>query len=137
MAAHAVTLHLPETLYKRFQQRAKWSHRSLETEILDAVASAAPVEGELSPDLIESLEALQRLDDEQLWALAREAMSPEACRELEHLHLKQRDEGLNREEDAARANLIREYERSMLVRAQAAKLLKERGHDVSSLLMPS
>jgi hypothetical protein len=66
MAAHAVTLHLPETLYKRFQQRAEWSHRSLETEILDAVASAASVEGELSPDLIEALEALQQLDDEQL-----------------------------------------------------------------------
>jgi len=136
MAAHAVTLHLPETLYKRFQQRAEWSHRSLETEILDAVASAASEEGELSPDLIEALEALQQLADEQLWRLAREAMSPEASQELESLHLKQRDAGLDREEDAARANLIREYERSMLVRAQAAKLLKDRGYDVSSLLAP-
>jgi hypothetical protein len=30
--------------------------------------------------------------------------------------------------------LVRHYERAMLVRAQAAKLLKERGYDVSTLL---
>jgi hypothetical protein len=56
MPAHAVTLHLPETLYRRFQQRAKGSHRSLETEILDAVASAASVEGELAHELVEGAE---------------------------------------------------------------------------------
>jgi len=38
MPAHAITLHLPETLYERFRQRAEWTHRSLETELLDAVA---------------------------------------------------------------------------------------------------
>jgi len=71
MPVHSVTLHLPETLYKRFQQRADWSHRSLETELLEAVASAAPVE--LSPDLLAAIEALEALGDEDLWRLAREA----------------------------------------------------------------
>ena len=65
MTAHAITLHLPETLYERFRQRAEWSRRSL---------------------------------------------------------------------DAARTRLIREYEQTMLIRAQAARLLKDRGHDVSTLL---
>ena len=134
MSAHAITLHLPETLYKRFRQRAEWSHRSLETEILDAVASAASLEGELSPELIGAVEALEVFGDDELWRLARETMSPEASRELEALHFKQRNERLSPVEDATRAKLIEEYERSMLVRAQAAKLLKERGHDVSRLL---
>ena len=133
MTAHAITLHLPETLYKRFQQRAEWTHRSLETELLDAVASAASVEGELSPELIEAIAALDQLGDEELWRLAKEAMSREASQQLESLHLKQRDEGLSQDEDATRAMLIQEYERSMLIRAQAAKLLKDRGHDVSRI----
>jgi hypothetical protein len=136
MPAHPVTLHLPETLYKRFQQRAEWSHRSLETEILDAVASAASDEDELSPDLMEAVEALEALDDAELWRLAREAMSRSAGQELESLHFKQRDEGLSPEEDARRAELLREYERTMLIRAQAAKLLKDRGHDISRILAP-
>jgi hypothetical protein len=134
MTAHAITLHLPETLYKRFQQRAEWSQRSLETEILDAVASAASVEGELSPELIAAVEALEGLDDEELWRLAGEAMSQVASQELEALHSKQRDEGLSQDEEATRAKLIQEYERSMLIRAQATKLLKDRGHDVSRIL---
>ena len=85
-------------------------------------------------NLIKTIEALEGLADEELWRLARKAMSPEASQELEALHLKQRDEGLSQEEDAARARLIQEYEQTMLVRAQAAKLLKDRGHDISTLL---
>jgi hypothetical protein len=134
MPAHAITLHLPETLYKRFRQRAEWSHRSLETEILDAVASGASVEAELSPELIETVEAIETLGDDELWCLARKTMSPEASQELESLHFKQRSKGLSPVEDTTRAKLIQEYERSMLIRAQAARLLKERGHDVSGLL---
>jgi hypothetical protein len=132
--AHAITLHLPKTLYERFRQRAEWSHRSLETELLDAVAAAVSVENELSPELIGAVEALERSSDEELWRLAREAMSREASEQLEALHDKQRDQGLSSEEDAIRAKLLQEYERTMLIRAQAARLLKARGHDVSSLL---
>jgi hypothetical protein len=134
MAAHAITLHLPETLYERFRQRAEWSRRSLETELLEAVASAVPAETELSPELIGTIEALGELADEELWQLARKVMSPQASEELEALHLTQRHEGLSQDEDAARARLLREYEQTMLVRAQAIRLLKNRGHDVSSLL---
>ncbi len=134
MTAHAITLQLPEILYKRFRQRAEWTNRSLETELLDAVASAASEEDELSPELLEAVGALERMEDEKLWRLARKAMSPEASRELETLHFKQRDEGLSRDEDATRAKLLHEYERTMLIRAQAAKLLKDRGHDISGIL---
>jgi hypothetical protein len=134
MTAHAITLHLPETLYQRFRQRAKWSHRSLETELLDAVASAVPAESELSPELIKAIKVLEGLADDDLCHLAKKAMSREASQELEALHFKQRNEGLSQDEDAARVKLIQEYERTMLIRAQAARLLKDRGHDVSGLL---
>jgi len=136
MSAHAITLHLPETLYQRFRQRAEWTHRSLETELLDAVASAVTVEEEIPLELLRAIESLETLDDDNLWRLASASVSTEASKELESLHLKMRDVGLSPEEDAARARLMQEYERSMLIRAQAAKLLKDRGRDISKFLVP-
>jgi len=98
-------------------------------------ASLRPsVEDELSPELIETVEALNGLADEELWQYARAAMSPEASQELEALHFKQRDEGLSQDEEATRVKLLHDYERTMLIRAQAAKLLRDRGHDISRLL---
>ena len=91
----------------------------------------ASAEGELSPELVKAVAALEHLEDAELLRLAREAMSREASQELEALHAKQRDEGLTPAEDATRAKLIHEYERSMLIRAQAATLLKDRGHDLT------
>jgi hypothetical protein len=43
-------------------------------------------------------------------------------------------QGLTEAEVQEAATLLRQYERVMLVRAHAAALLKQRGHDVSSLL---
>ncbi len=107
---------------------------AMEKEILDVVASAATPLEELPSELLEAIAALEELGDEELWPLARQAMSQDACQELEALHSKQRDDGLNQEEDAKRARLIREYERTMLTRAQAASLLKARGNDVSTIV---
>jgi ABC-type phosphate transport system auxiliary subunit len=135
MSAHAITLELPGPLYEHFKRRVERTHRSLEAELLDAVANAASVEGdEISPELTEALEDMTNLDDRELWQIARRTMSPTASRQLEALHFKQRDEGLDGDEDADRRKLIRQYERTMLMRAQAARLLKERGHDVSGLV---
>lgn len=89
---------------------------------------------ELSPEVIEILRSLEYLDNEDLWHLAKQVMSPEAGQELEALHYKRRDQGLDAAEDAARARLTYEFERTMLIRAKAASLLKSRGHDISVLL---
>lgn len=135
MTAHAITLSLPESLYQRFRQRAEWMHRSLENELLDALTSAVSTEEDQHlPELIAAIGALENLDDDELWRLARDVVSRQASQELESLHFKQEDEGLSQSEDAIRAELMRESERKMLIRAQAAKLLKERGHDISGLL---
>ncbi len=134
MTAHAITLHLPETLYQYFRKRVEWTRRSLEDEVLDAVASGASLEEDLTPELVGAMEAMGELDDEELWRLARVTMPREASLELEALHFKQQDEGLDPAEDGTRAKLIQEYERTILIRAQAAKLLKERGHDISGLV---
>jgi len=53
------------------------------------------------------------------------------------LHLKRQREGLTATEAAEAAGLTRQYERVMLVRARAAALLRERGHDVTSPVAPA
>lgn len=89
---------------------------------------------DLSFDLENTLAQLALLDDEALWHAARTTFATDAARRLEDLHLKRQREGLTEGEAQTAATLLQQYERAMLVRAQAAALLKQRGHDVSALL---
>jgi plasmid stability protein len=134
MTTQTVTLDLPGTLYNRLKQRAECSHRTIEDELLDVLAAAVPAADELPADLAEALSPLQVLDDEALWRAARSHFAAEAASQLETLHLKQQRAGLTEAEDQTRAVLMRQYERAMLVRAQAAALLKQRGYDVAALI---
>lgn len=134
MAAQAITLHLPGPLYERLKRRAEERHRTLEAEILDAVATAGSASEQLPPELDEVLAALPNLDDDALWQAARDRLPEEATAELEALSLKQQREGLTPGEQETRDRLLHGYERILLVRAEAAALLQRRGHDVSGLL---
>ena len=58
----------------------------------------------------------------------------EAAARFAELNSKQQREGLTDEELKTLDSLRRGYERVMVVRAEAAALLKERGHDVSMLI---
>jgi hypothetical protein len=89
---------------------------------------------ELPADLAAAISPLSLLDDESLWRVARSSLSSEAAAQLEELHDKQQSQGLTDAEVQAVAMLVRDYERAMLIRAQAAAILKQRGHDVSRLL---
>jgi hypothetical protein len=102
--------------------------------LLDVLASAIPASDALPAELAEALAPLGVLDDAALWRAARSHLPTSAAVRLEVLHLKRQSEGLTESEAASAARLVRQYERAMLVRARAAALLKQRGHDVSSLL---
>jgi plasmid stability protein len=134
MSVQPVTLNLPSALYARLKRRAERSRRSVEAELLELVATAVPVADELPADLSEAISPLNLLDDEALWRAARSRLAPETASEMERLHLKRQREGLSEAEAQTLAGLVRQYERAMLVRAQAAALLKQRGFDVSELI---
>ncbi len=133
MSTQSVTLFLPSLLYERLKRRAEQAARPVEEELLDVVAAAVPSDDDLTPEMTQALASLSLLDDPTLWQTARARLSPELSGELEELHVKQQREGLTPSEAERAAVLIRYYERSMLLRAQAAALLKQRGHDVSEL----
>ena len=77
------------------------------------------------------------MDDAELWQAARTRLSEEASAQLEDLHFKRQREGLSESEARMLAELVGHYERSMLIRARAAALLKLRGHDLSGLATTS
>jgi hypothetical protein len=89
---------------------------------------------DLPMDLAEAISPLALLDDEGLWRAARSHLSTEAAEQMERLHLKCQRESLTESETQTLAGLVRQYERAMLIRAQATALLKKRGHNVSELL---
>jgi hypothetical protein len=88
---------------------------------------------QLPTELEQTLATLTRSDDAHLWQVARSAMEPSAAERLAALNSKRQREGLSPAEEAESELLVAAYERSMLVRAQATALLKERGHDITSL----
>jgi len=134
MTLQPVTVRLPKSLYNQIRRRAEMSARSMEEELLDVVASAMPASEELPEDMVNALSALELLDDESLKRAARSHLPVEAVQEMEALHLKRQEHGLNEMEKQTLAGLLQQYERSMLVRAQAATILQQRGYDVSGLL---
>ena len=134
MSVQSVTLNVPRALYDRLERRAAQTHRTVEDVLLDVLATAVPLADDLPPDFAEALSPLALLDDAALWRAARSHLPTKVAAELEALHLKRQREGLTDIETQTLARLVRQYERAMLVRAQAAALLKQRGYDVAELI---
>ncbi len=134
MTIQAVTLHLPSSLYERLKRRAEQADRTVEAELLDVVTTAVPTEDLLPAYLEEAVAPLAMLDDAALWRAARSHLPKKTAAQIERLHLKRQREGLTNTETESLVNDMRQYERTLLVRARAAALLKQRGHDVSELL---
>lgn len=136
MATQTLTLKVPDPLYARIRHRAEKANRTVEAELLDVLAAAVSGDGDLPPDLAEAIAALALLDDAALWQAARSGLDLTASSRMEELHRQRQSAGLTDGEESELRELVRRYERAMLVRARAAALLRQRGHDVSGLTAP-
>ena len=134
MTTRSLTIDFPDDLYDRVRQRAERAGRSFESELVEIVASALPGADDFPPELSSELASLGGLDDESLWQAARSHFAASAANLLEALNLKQQREGLTDQERQSQSDLLAQYERAMLIRAESAALLKERGYDVSVLI---
>lgn len=133
MSSQSITLDLPDPLYEQLKQRAGLAHRTVEAELLEVVSTIVPIAEELTPAIKDLLTQMQTLEDKALWQVAYRRLSTKANAQLQSLNYKRQREGLT-EAEALKSNaLLREYERIILLRAQAARLLKERGYDISEL----
>ena len=85
-------------------------------------------------DVAKAIGDLELLNDEELWRAARNRLSDETRSQLEALNLKQQREKLTPAEKERLEKLVDQYDQAVLLRAEAARLLRERGNDVSKLL---
>ncbi len=99
------------------------------------VAGVIEDEEDLSPSLAESISVLKLLTDDELWRAARNRFSGETRVKLEELNLKQQREALAPFEKELLEQLVQQYDEAVLLHAEAARLLNERGLDISKLLI--
>jgi hypothetical protein len=131
MTTQEVTLELPESIYDQIRRAAEKTQRPINDLLLEAVIAAAPALDASSGSLRSALAHLAYLNDAALWQAARSTMLPAQRERLEALHDKQQREGLSAEELQEEQAFLELYRETLLVRAQAALLLKQRGYDVS------
>lgn len=134
MGGRTVTVTVPEALYERLSQRAVERQRSLEEELVLALAATVPDEDGTPAELAQTLASLAALDDDTLWQMARSRVADEEVVRLEELGDRRQRVDLTAGELREAEELVQRHDRVLLVRAEAAALLKQRGHDVGSLL---
>ena len=131
MTVQAITLNLPETIYEQIRRAAEKARRPVDEVLVEAVTAVAPVMHTASGELRTALAQMAYLNDAALWQVARATMLTEQQERLEALHHKQQSQGLTTEEKAEEQALLALYRETVLVKAQAVLLLKQRGYDVS------
>lgn len=95
--------------------------------------AAAPAFASVSTNLNVPLAQMAYLNDAALWQAARSTLASEQRERLATLHEAQQRRPLSIEEQVEEQALLKLYREVVLVRAQAAVLLKQRGYDVSDV----
>ena len=134
MADHSVTLVLPDILYSQIEQRAAETQRSVTEAVIETMALAFPTSADLDSAIAHRVAGLALLNDEQLWQSAQHSLSRRKTQRLHTLSQRNSRGELATEDAAELALLLDQLEDVGLIRAKAATLPKERGHDVASLL---
>jgi predicted transcriptional regulator len=131
MNTRTVTVRLPENLYIRLQQTADATGRSLDEVLLHAVQVGTPPRWDDAPAEFQAdLAALDHLDNEALWCIARSRKTEAEMERYQELLDKNANGDLAAEGRDALVKLRIEYDHFMLRKAHAAALLRWRGHQV-------
>lgn len=126
-----VTLSLSDSVYEQIERAAEKARRPVNDILREAVAAIASLGGVAPGRGRDALAQMAYLNDAALWQAARAAMTAEQRARLEALHDQKREHGLGVDEAAEEEALLALYRETLLVRAQAAVLLKQRGYEVS------
>ncbi len=114
MSLQAVTLQLPESIYKSARRTAQVVKRPLEEILVTVLRSSLPALDGLSPEIATELTALESLDNERLSQAAQSIFPPSQQRKLSALLRKNQTGKLTAREQGVLEALISEAERLML-----------------------
>jgi biopolymer transport protein ExbD len=128
-----VTITLPEAVYERVKVTAEAMELPLETVITQSVEILLPAfEEDMPLDTQADLVMLTFLSDTQLWKVAHHTMDKQKQNQLETLAETQKHRVLNAAEQAELDQLMQEAQHLMVAKAEAFRLLAQRGHSVFS-----
>ena len=129
MAVETVTLQIPEIIYQRLVNTARATQRPLEKVMLHALQIGSPPAWDNVPEEFQAdLAALDKLDDNTLWQIVR---SRKTAADMERYNILLEGNSNNTLTEAERLELMtlrHEADSFMLCKAQAAVLLRWRGH---------
>ena len=131
MTTHSVTLQLPEHVYVRLQHIAQATQQSFDAVVLRAIQVGAPPSWEDAPAEFQAdLAALDRLDDDTLWHIARRRQTAAEMVRYQELLEKNANDTLSDAERTELTQLRTAADRFMLRKVQAAALLRWRCHHI-------
>ncbi|MCA9980734.1 MAG: hypothetical protein KDD89_07875 [Anaerolineales bacterium] len=131
MNLQTITLSLPETLLYRLRQTAVATKQPLEQVILRAVQLGSPPQWDDVPPVYQAdLAALDRLDDDALWQVARYQQSAKEAARYQTLLDNLANLELTAEEEQELEALRVQADRQLLCKAHAVSLLRWRGYQL-------
>lgn len=124
-----VLITLPEDIYDRVKVTADALSLSLETVLTESLVLFFPaLERNMPPENRVNVAALSLLSDAQLWPVAHQHMQDDGQARLEELAQLRKHRELDPEEQASFEDLMHEAQQIMLSKAEAYRILAQRGH---------
>jgi len=129
----AITLQLPTRLYQRLANTAQATQRPLEAVVMRALEVGAPPDWDDIPAEFQAeVAALDHLGDAALWQLARGTKTGQDMTRYDELLDRNQTGELSPAERLELTQLRQDADLWMLCKAQAAVILRWRGHQVFS-----
>ncbi len=134
MTVQTIAIQMPQPLYRRIERLAKLTRRPLENIVVQTLDSSVPaLPDDLPEKMRRNLLALESLNDDALWRVARSMSSPKQRKQINLLLEKNRLGTITKPERVTLAQLRRGADQLMLRKAYAYVLLKWRGHRLPTL----
>ncbi len=131
MNEQTITITLPDAVYDRVRTTAQATALTSEEVVKQSVVLLLPAfEADMTPHLRLSLTKFSLLSDVQLWKTANSVMSHARQLRLEELAELQKQCSLTKNEQAELDDLMDEAQYIMLRKAEARRVLAQRGHIV-------
>ena len=128
MASHTVMITLPETLYERVRISAEASARPVEEVLSQFIATSyLALEDDLPPEMRSEFAGWLLFSDARLWEIAQSRFEESKQVELEKLMALQKQRALITPEQGRLNQLLIESQELMLRKAEAQRLLVQRG----------
>ena len=129
----SIQIELPAETLVQLEQVARQQQRTVDELVREMIQHELPALLPLPKDLEIELAAFERLSDDVLWLLANSTLPVAQQEELASLNEISQQRNLIAGEQQQQQTLLDAYERMLVRRAQAAAVLKARGHNVSHL----